>query len=237
MLRIRLINPLTDAALVEEFHRRQQDCYAAFSVERAAKKVHTKQERKVYFVIAETLSGEMVGGARFHVRGATEPLPIERALPNDSRIHEAMMARQAGGVAEYAGLWAVPEGRGTGLSAVLISTTVAASALFGVRCGLGFTHHHLIFWTPLGFQIDDELGFFAYPDPRYQSYVLWIDPMSLSAASPAHRHGISMIQAALRRTNSILWDPEIGGEFDTQLRPDERPPFSVNVHPSVALPY
>lgn len=236
MLRIRLINPLTESDLIDEFLRRQQDCYAGFSVERAAKKVHTKRDRSVHFVVAETMSGEMVGGARFHVRTDTNPLPIEKALPEDDRIHKEMAARQMVGVAEYAGLWARPEGRGTGLSAVLISTTVAASALHNVRCGLGFTHHHLIFWTPLGFQVDNDLGFFPYPDHRYQSYVLWIDPMTLSEASPEHRHGMTLIQNALRRTRSFLWDPALGADFDTQLRPDERP-FTTGERPAVALPF
>lgn len=235
MLRIRLINNQTDSELVEEFNRRQQDCYAAFSVERAAKKVHAKREQSVHFIVAETMSGEIVGGARFHVRSPKNPLPIEKALPTDSRVHAAMALRQQHGVAEYSGLWASPAGRGTGLSAVLISTTVAASANLKVRCGLGFTHHHLVFWTPLGFQVDEELGFFPYPDSRYQSYVLWIDPQTLSEASPGHRHGMTMIKTAMRRTRSILWDPEMGGDFDTQLRYDERP-VPANERSIVALP-
>lgn len=234
MLRIRLLNTDTDLEQIEEFHHRQAECYTGFAVGKAAKRAPT--EDNIRFVVAETMTGKMVGGARFHLRTRNQPLPIERALPGDRRIHQAVRTREGGNVAEYAGLWALPEGRGTGLSAVLISTTVAASAMFNVRCGLGFTHHHLVFWTPIGFQVDEGLGFFAYPDPRYQSYVLWIDPMTLSHATEAMRHGINMIRSMLSQDRGFVWDSELGGEFDLQLRSIVGGvPYSLTENPRIAL--
>lgn len=221
MLRIRLLNPTTESARIEEFSQRQRACYAAFAVQQAAKKIDGRTDGSVYFVVAETLSGEMVGGTRFHVRGKHTPLPIELAMSGNKRISNEIRARQHEGVAEYAGLWVLPDQRGTGLSAALMSTAVASSAAWGVRHGLGFTHHYLIFWTPIGFQVDQELGFTPYPDPRYQSYVLWIDPLTLANARLDYQRGISMIRDAVGRERAVLWDPQGGHGFDEQLHVED----------------
>lgn len=218
MLRLRVLNPSTEAARIEEFNQRQRNCYAAFAVQHAAKKIDARgTDGSVYFVVAETLAGDMVGGTRFHVRGKNSPLPIELALAGDRHITAEIRARQHEGVAEYAGLWVLPNQRGTGLSAALMSTAVAASSTCGVRHGLGFTHHHLVFWTPIGFNVDQDLGFKPYPDPRYQSYVLWIDPMVLANARHDYQLGISMLRSAVAQGQSMLWDAEGGHGFHEQM--------------------
>lgn len=209
MYEIRRINPLKEWRLVEEFQAKQRLCYERYDVQHAANQIAIPRtailDGTVHFVVAVASSGELVGGTRIHVRRPGNPLPMERALKDDERLRSALDRLQPHGVAEYAGLWALPSVRGVGLSGVLSCLAVALTPSLGVKHGCGFTHHHLLFWTPLGFRLDEKLGFFAYPDERYQSYVLWVDPKDLRGADPAYERVVQEIRGAKGRR--ILWSP------------------------------
>lgn len=232
MLELRILSSRSDAERVAEFQHNLNECYASYAVQHAAKKARIplntdEDSRSVHYVVVLGTDGVMLGGTRIHVRSASNPLPMEMAMPHEARLTEALDRRQALGLVEYAGLWALPAYRGTGLSGLVSCLAVAVTPLLGARVGCGFTHHHLTFWTPLGFSMDTTLGFFAYPDERYCSYVLWVDPVNLESADPDYRQTVFKMREALLRGRSIFWEP--GNEpLHDQIRlrrPKVRQPF------------
>lgn len=214
MLHIRLVGPGGDAEIVGEFTRGQRQSYAEFAVQKAATHVSKEEcvESVVYFVVAsDELTGEIVGGLRIHIALPGMLLPVERALPNVTRLRTLLSLYRNRGLAEMSGLWVRPRLRGSGLSGALMRTGVAAMPLLGVRYGIAFTHHHVLhFWTPLGFMVDRRVGAHAYPDERYESSLIRVDPVALSTATPAHRASIYSLREALRCGDAIVWSRESG---------------------------
>lgn len=232
MLELRILNSRSDAERVSEFQSNLHECYASYAVQHAAQKARIPVQEgpdslSVQYVAVLGRDGAVLGGTRIHVRSPGNPLPMEQAMPHEARLKHGLDLRQPLGVVEYAGLWALPAYRGTGLSRLVSCLAVAATPLLGARVGCGFTHHHLTFWTPLGFSMDDQLGFFAYPDERYSSYVLWVDPVNLESAEPEYRQTVFKMREALRRGRSIFWEPS-SDSLHTQIRyrkPKIRQPF------------
>jgi hypothetical protein len=214
MLELRIVNARTDPERVAEFQRNLQHCYAAYEVQGAAQRVSISDGPdpeiiSVHYVCAIAPSGDIVGGTRIHIRGPGHLLPMEQAMPHDSRLARALNRRQSLGLVEYAGLWALPEYRGIGLSGILSCLAVAATPTIGALVGCGFTHHHLNFWAPLGFAVDTQLGFFQYPDERYCSYVLWVEPVHMASADPEYQRVALDMREALRIARPIFWNPEV----------------------------
>lgn len=213
MITIRLVRPGEDMNVVVEFYRRQNESYARYSAEKA---VYAPSEAEVadgsvYYVIAHELnSGELCGGLRIHLRSLDAPLPVERALPNDGRLRQVLQSHTDNGLAEMSGLWVDGHLRRTGFSSELMRVGIAAMPLLGIHKVLAFTHQHVLnFWTPLGFCLDQSLErVYAYPDQRYRSRIIWIDPDQLMLAEPAQRKRIQLLRGHLAQDLSIFWPYE-----------------------------
>lgn len=213
MLTIRLVRPGEDMAVVIEFYLRQSQSYAEFSAEKA---VYTPTETEVadgsvYYVVAHDCdSGALCGGLRIHLRSPGTPLPVERALTNERRLHQVLEGHLMDGLAEMSGLWVGVHLRGTGLSSQLMRTGIAAMPLLGVQKVLAFTHQHVLdFWTPLGFYFDPRVArTYSYPDARYESRIIWIDPDELTCAEPGERAKIRELRECLDQGHTIYWPHE-----------------------------
>jgi hypothetical protein len=214
MLELRIVNARTDPERVAEFQRNLQECYASYEVQNAARRISiadgpNPEVVSVHYVCAIAPSGDIVGGTRIHIRGPGHLLPMEQAMPNEAKLARALNRRQTQGLVEYAGLWAFPKYRGIGLSGVMSCLAVAATPTLGAQIGCGFTHHHLNFWEPLGFTVDTRLGFFAYPDERYCSYVLWVEPLRMTNANPEYQRVALDMRDAFHNARPIWWNPEV----------------------------
>lgn len=196
------------AELARATYRRQRACYQRFGVARAADAQASFLWRNVTLVVAEDARGELVGGLRVHRRGA-HALPAEAALAGQTRLSEHL-ERRRGGVVEYAGLWVEERLRGRGLSAMLVSLGIAITPELGARHGVAFTHHHLDFWCPFGFDVDARLQGLAYPSPSYRSSLLWIDALDVPNAAPYIRGVISRLRHAARERAAVRWRPGPG---------------------------
>jgi hypothetical protein len=89
-----------------------------------------------FVIIVESLDGKKVyGGARVHVAGGTEPLPIEQAIKGlDSSIHQLIWKYAQFGTGEICGLWNSPELSGYGIGTpLLIRTLIAISSQTGIQ--------------------------------------------------------------------------------------------------------
>lgn len=214
MFEIRLVGPGADASFVSDFTSRQLQSYAEFAVAKVASAVsqHECEQEGVYFIVAVRQStGDIVGGLRIHVARPGLLLPVERALPTVGRLRVLLPLYRTRGLAEMSGLWVEPVLRGSGLSGALMRAGVAAMPLLQVRHAIAFTHHHVLrFWTPIGFAVDRRFGIHAYPDARYESSLIWIDPQALTHATPTQRAMILKMREALTGGNVIEWAPETG---------------------------
>lgn len=213
MITIRLVRPGEDMNVVAEFYRRQNQSYARFSAEKA---VYTPTQEEiadgsVYYIVAHELeTGELCGGLRIHVRSSDAHLPVERALPNETRLHQLLVSLTPYGLAEMSGLWVSGYLRRTGFSCELMRVGIAAMPLLGLHRVLAFTHQHVLdFWTPLGFCVDQTIGkTYSYPDRRYQSRIIWIDPDQLTSADIVQRKQIFLLRSQLDQDRTIYWPQE-----------------------------
>jgi len=89
-----------------------------------------------FVIIVESLDGkEVFGGARVHVAGGTEPLPIEQATSLlDPTIHELVWKYAQQGTGEICGLWNSHKLAGYGIGTpLLIRTLIAISSQLGIQ--------------------------------------------------------------------------------------------------------
>lgn len=219
MLTIRVINPDEDRKVVKAFMACQSRTYAEFGTEKASRDVTSDEidEGDVYFVVAEEKHTEaLVGGLRFHLRRTgSKKLLIETLMETDPRLQAYSVLQEnierwaARGLAEISGLWADGDWRGTGLSAAMVSAALAAMPLFGVRRSIAFTHHHVLkTWRPLGWREDSEVRSIPYPDPRYESSIIWNNPPHLNDAEDTARRQIFHMRDTLKRGARINWPPK-----------------------------
>ncbi|BAU53548.1 hypothetical protein [Mucilaginibacter gotjawali] len=90
----------------------------------------------VFVIIVESLDGKKVyGGARVHVSGGSEPLPIEQATGKmDPGVYQLVWARAQQGTGEICGLWNSNELAGYGIGTpLLIRTLIAISSQIGLK--------------------------------------------------------------------------------------------------------
>ncbi len=221
MLNIRLVDPGEDPSVVDEFYAGQTRAYAEFAAEKAATNVQARELEQgcVYFVIAQDEhTGELAGGLRLYLRRAGAKLPVERVLADNHSLIEQLGRQGRRGIAEVSGFWAQSCWRGTGLPSALVRVAVAAMPTLNVQQGIAFSHHHIIYsrLAPIGWVTDTSVSSIAYPDARYQSSVIWIDPLTLRNAQPEQRSLIFQLRASMRRGEAIRWSLA-GGHVESLL--------------------
>lgn len=90
----------------------------------------------VFALVVESLDGKRIyGGARVHVSGGTEPLPIEQATYKlDPSVHGLVWKYAQYGSGEICGLWNSQELSGYGIGTpLLIRTGIAMSSQLGIQ--------------------------------------------------------------------------------------------------------
>ncbi len=90
----------------------------------------------VFVIVVESLDGSRVfGGARVHVAGGTEHLPIEQAISKlDPSIHSLIWQYAQTGTGEICGLWNSKDMAGYGLGTpILIRSGIAIAAQLGIE--------------------------------------------------------------------------------------------------------
>jgi hypothetical protein len=88
-----------------------------------------------FVIVVESLDGKQVfGGARVHVAGGTQPLPVEEATgAMDPKIYELVWNMAQSGTGEVCGLWNSPDLAGYGIgSPLLIRAGIAICSQIGL---------------------------------------------------------------------------------------------------------
>lgn len=144
-----------------------------------------------FVILVESADGQRVlGGARVHVAGGNQPLPIEEAAGYlDPRIYDLIKTYSDNGIGEVCGLWNSVEDAGLGIGSIfLIRAALAISNQIGLDTILALCSP---FTTGIasnyGFLVEKSVGnegTFYYPkDDLLATVVLQKDACNLSNAS------------------------------------------------------
>lgn len=221
MLSISVVDPRVEPDIAAEFAQAQRACYHEFAVEAAVTEVSPDELKsgRVLFVVARNggARGELVGGLRLHFSFPGTLLPVEQVMSRLSQLGRLLESRREHGIAEVCGFWIFSQYRGTGLSGALVRAGVAAVPLHRASLMIALSHHYVVsHWAPIGFQPEPRLGVHNYPDSRYFSKVILLDPVLLSTSEPEQRRQILALRHALRHRYPIFWSPERGEQVLVQ---------------------
>lgn len=226
MFDIRLVDPREDPEIVEKAMSGQAQAYACSGLECAvdAQPWEEIAAGSVHFVVAQDQrTGELAGGIRLCVRKSDQKLPIELLLeanePLGGGAYESVRREikrwTARGLVQSSGLWVLPPWRRTDLGMAMFRVAIAAMPLLGARRAIAFAPHHTTStWLRLGWSIDAEAGPVLYPDERYISCVLWLDPVALDRAERRHRDIILHLRRNLRSISRVRWEPYVHGRVE-----------------------
>lgn len=180
-----------------------------------------------FVIIVESIDGKRIyGGARVHVAGGSEPLPIEQATGNmDSRIFELIWDFAQRGTGELCGLWNSREIAGYGIGSIfLIRTAVAISYQLGIQSLFALCAPYTI--PPgeaVGMEIEKSIGNegkFYYPKLDLVATTMVLkDVPTLSKANDEDKCAIMKIRENLNITRlEILRKKEITIHYAIEIK-------------------
>ncbi len=180
-----------------------------------------------FVMIVESMDGKRVyGGARVHVAGGSEPLPIEQATgAMDAKVFDLVwhFARH-GGTGELCGLWNSREIAGYGIGSIfLIRTTVAISYQIGIQSLFALCAPYTI--PPgeaVGMEIEKSIGndgTFYYPKLDLLATTMILkDVPTMSKAHEEDKNAIIDIRENLNVTRvEVLRKKEITIHYEIQI--------------------
>jgi hypothetical protein len=152
----------------------------------------------VFVIVVEAIDGKRIyGGARVHVSGGTEHLPIEQAISLlDSSIHKVIWEYGQQGAGEICGLWNSQELAGYGIGTpLLIRTGIAVAAQLGIQTLFALCAPYTV--QPVvncGMVLIENIGnkgTFYYPKLDLIATAMVLNDLTtLSRATPEDRHEI-----------------------------------------------
>jgi hypothetical protein len=180
-----------------------------------------------FVMVVESMDGKKVyGGARVHVAGGSEPLPIEMATgAMDPGIFDLVYSFAQNGTGELCGLWNSREIAGYGIGSIfLIRTTVAIAYQIGIQSLFALCAPYTI--TPgqaVGMELENSIGIngtFYYPKlDLVATTMLLKDVPVLSKAHEEDKLAIFEIRENLNVTrNEILRKKEITIHYQIQIQ-------------------
>ncbi|SEL59058.1 hypothetical protein [Parapedobacter koreensis] len=123
-----------------------------------------------FVLIVESLDGEKVyGGARIHVAGGSQPLPIEQATgAMDPAVYDLVWKYAQQGTGEGCGLWNSREIAGYGVGSIFLTrAAIAISQQIGITSLFALCAPYTVKLTEsVGYQIETSIGnkgTFYYP--------------------------------------------------------------------------
>jgi hypothetical protein len=159
----------------------------------------------VFVMVVESLdSARVYGGARVHVAGGTEPLPIEQATAAmDSGVFELVWNYARRGTGELCGLWNSREIAGYGVGSIfLIRAAVAISYQIGIQSLFALCAPYTVKpVAAVGMQLESSIGqkgTFYYPKlDLIATTMLLKDVPELSVALEEEKNAIFKIRENL----------------------------------------
>ena len=170
-VRLRAFRAVDEPGTCELFIEGHTHVLTSIGVTKVTSSKHEWTTNPAAFVmVVESMDGTRVyGGARVHVAGGSEPLPIEQATGSlDPKVYELVYNYAQAGTGELCGLWNSREIAGYGVGSIfLIRTAVAISYQIGIQSLFALCAPYTI--PPgkaVGMELDTSIGnegTFYYP--------------------------------------------------------------------------
>ncbi|MBE7175966.1 MAG: hypothetical protein INR69_06155 [Mucilaginibacter polytrichastri] len=171
VVRLRAYRAIDEPETSLKFIKGHEHVLTSIGVQKVTSSKNEWMENPAAFVlVVETMDGQRVlGGARVHVAGGSELLPIEQATGKfDPYIHDLVRGYAQQGTGEICGLWNSREISGYGIGCIfLIRAAVAISEQIGIQSLFALCAPYTI--KPVvscGMQLEDSVGnkgTFYYP--------------------------------------------------------------------------
>lgn len=207
VVRLRAFRAIDDPRSCELFVEGHKRVLTSIGVEKVTSSNNEWVNNPAAFVmIVESLDREHVyGGARIHVAGGTEPLPIEQATGAlDSSIYEMVYDYAKKGTGEGCGLWNSREIAGYGIGSIFLTRVgVAMSTQIGLDSLFGLCAPYTVKMAQsVGYEIEEGIGnngTFYYPKLDLVATVLILrDLQQLSTADEENRQAIRLLRDNLQ---------------------------------------
>jgi hypothetical protein len=200
-LELRVIRAVDAPALSQEFAAEQRRALREFvGEELTTASLRWVFDPQVYVITARWRpSRRLAAGVRLHLARPSPPLPMLAAWPEQRLARWVEERRADGGLGEMSGLWAAREARGLGLPRLLLQVGMALGGRLGLAHLCSFVPEHSRgFMLALGWEEQPELtpgGAIPYPDARYQTRVMWLDPIAPGQSPPQVRAQVAAFRS------------------------------------------
>lgn len=207
VVRLRAFRAIDDRRSCELFVEGHKRVLTSIGVEKVTSSNNEWMDNPAAFVmIVESLDKEHIyGGARIHVAGGSEPLPIEQATGNlDPKIHDLVWQFAQKGTGEGCGLWNSREIAGYGIGSIFLTRVgVAMSTQIGLDSLFGLCAPYTVKMAQsVGYEIETGIGnngTFYYPKLDLVATVLILrDLKDLTAADEENRSAIMSLRDNLQ---------------------------------------
>ena len=236
VVRLRAFRAIDDPKTCEKFIEGHEHVLTAIGV----KKVTSSKNDWVYnpaafVLIVESLDGQNVyGGARIHVAGGSQPLPIEEATGKmDPKIFDLVWDYAQEGTGEGCGLWNSREIAGYGIGSIFLTrAAIAISPQIGIKSLFALCAPYTISLTKcVGYRQEMGVGnngTFYYPKLDLLATTMILDDVAtLNLASEDDKSAIFDLRSNLNSTRiEVLRSKEI--EIQYQLELDFKGKWDIN---------
>jgi hypothetical protein len=207
VVRLRAFRAIDDPRSCELFVEGHKRVLTSIGVEKVTSSNNDWVHNPAAFVmIVESLDKKHIyGGARIHVAGGTEPLPIEQATGAlDPSIYDLVYNYAKKGTGEGCGLWNSREIAGYGIGSIFLTRVgVAMSSQIGLDSLFGLCAPYTVKMAQsVGYEIEEGIGnkgTFYYPKLDLVATVLILrDLKDLSAADEENKEAIRALRENLQ---------------------------------------
>ncbi|WP_276364162.1 hypothetical protein [Daejeonella sp. H1SJ63] len=207
VVRLRAFRAIDDPRSCELFIEGHRKVLTSIGVEKVTSSNNEWMNNPAAFVmIVESLDKKNIyGGARIHVAGGSEPLPIEQATGAlDPSIYDLVWQYAQNGTGEGCGLWNSREIAGYGIGSIFLTRVgVAMSTQIGLDSLFGLCAPYTVKMAQsVGYEIEYGIGnngTFYYPKLDLVATVLILrDLKNLSAADEENKRAIMALRDNLQ---------------------------------------
>ncbi|HEY1025059.1 MAG TPA: hypothetical protein VGE26_07840 [Sphingobacteriaceae bacterium] len=228
VVRLRAFRAVDDPEACELFVQGHAHVLTSIGVTKVtSSKNEWTQNPAAFVLIVESLDGKKVfGGARVHVAGGSEPLPIEQATGAlDKSIFDLVWRYAQHGTGEICGLWNSREIAGYGIGSIFLTrAAVAISTQIGLQSLFALCAPYTVKMAEaVGYEIETSIGnngTFYYPKlDLLATTMLLKDVDSLAKAAEEDRHAIFKLRDNLNLVKTeVLRKKEIEIHYETQIK-------------------
>lgn len=226
-VRLRAFRAIDDPETCARFVEGHTNVLTNIGVTKVTSSKHTWINNPAAFVmVVESMDAKQVfGGARVHVAGGSELLPIEEATSAiDPKVFDLVWNFAKHGTGEVCGLWNSREIAGYGIGSIfLVRTAIAISTQMGLQSLFALCAPYTIAPAQaVGMEIETSIGnngTFYYPKlDLIATAMLLKDVPVLSNASEEDKNAIMKIRSSLNITRvEVLRKKEITIHYSTQI--------------------